>query len=143
MSTEIKNSHCKRCGRILRNKVSIARGYGPTCYRLSQQNEMERGNISDIKIKSELDFLKCEIKMLKRLLKQAKCNSIHNNNISDPIERIKRDEHRPERNESKIAMSNVIGELKSLFKNGNYRDLLVAVPANDLLQSKPLMESVV
>ena len=143
MSNEIKISHCKRCGRVLRNKESIIRGYGPTCYRLSQQKELESEITSDFNLKSEIDFLKCEVKMLKRMLRHVKCNTIHNNNVSDPIERIKRDEHRPERNESKISMSNVIGELKSLFKNGNYRDLLIAVPANELLQTKTMMECVI
>ena len=44
---EIEISHCKRCGRKLTNKESITRGYGPTCYRASQQTEKKEKHKQD------------------------------------------------------------------------------------------------
>ena len=51
--------------------------------------------------------MKCEINMLKRLFRQVQCNTVHKISV-DPIERIKRDDHRPERDKNKVSMNIVI-----------------------------------
>jgi hypothetical protein len=94
---------CKRCGRPLTSELSIKRGYGPTCY---QKN----------KLTDEIDFLKCEVKMLKRLFRQAKFST-----TVEPIERVKKVEIRAKLSES--PMGAVMEELKDLFLSG--RSILV------------------
>ena len=111
---------CKRCGRKLTSEESIKRGYGMTCYRIIQLQNQE----TKPETNQELAFLKCEIKMLKRMFKQIKTSGV----IIDPIERIKQDNHRPERDANRGDMANVITEMKEIFNNiENIYDLLTPV----------------
>ena len=138
---------CKRCGRALTSPESIKRGYGPKCFKITQlqeksqevkiQNEVQKIEISEQKntpkehmITSEIDFLKCEINMIKRQLKQAQYGTIVHE--SRPIERIRREEHRPERNVNMTNFSTVINELKTIFTQGDPKKMLIHVPKEEL-----------
>ena len=63
-------SNCKKCGRVLTNPKSIELGYGKICYRSIQLMEPEED------LRAEIDFLKCEINTLKRLIWAVK-NWVH------------------------------------------------------------------
>ena len=113
---------CKRCGRPLRSAKSIKLGYGPTCYRLSKNQD----NL--INIEQEITFLKIELKTLKKLLRDLRSTSIiasqHSPTIG--ITRIKCEENNLERDEHRGLMRDVLKELKNCFQecNGNIKSLL-------------------
>jgi len=138
---------CKRCGRTLRSQESIKRGYGPKCFKITQLQETTQEKkiiideqkithdeqkiiYEDQNISSEIDFLKCEINMIKRQLKQTQYKSIAHE--SRPIERIRREEHRPERNINMTNFSTVINELKTIFTQGDPKKLLIHVPKEEV-----------
>jgi len=138
---------CKRCGRTLRSQESIKRGYGPKCFKITQLQEInkeqeiiideEKNTIDEPKIiseeqtiSSEIDFLKCEINMIKRQLRQAQYKPIIHE--SRPIERIKREEHRPERNINMTNFSTVINELKTIFTQGDPKRMLIHIPKEEV-----------
>lgn len=112
---------CKRCGRTLKSPESIKRGYGLKCFKIIQLQE----NSNDAKLTNEINFLKCEINMIKRQLKQSK-NIIYNKNL-EPIERIKKDLERPERDSNKVNFNVVIKELKVIFNNGDLKKYLTPI----------------
>ena len=108
---------CKRCNRILKNKLSIDRGFGETCYRIFKLQETKLE--INPEINTEIDFLKMEIKMLKRMIK-----NIQVNNAVIPIERIK--QNRPEQKISgnqnnygkvMIEMKDVFNKMKNGYKH--------------------------
>ncbi|MFX1274671.1 MAG: DUF6011 domain-containing protein [Promethearchaeota archaeon] len=122
----MEKTNCKRCGRALRSQESIKRGYGPKCFKITQLQEKTQ----ETKITSEIDFLKCEINMIKRQLRQSQNNIIVHK--AQPIEKINRDEHRPERNLNKANFSVVIKELKDMFTQGDPRKMLMHVPREEI-----------
>ena len=125
---------CKRCGRKLSNKLSIERGYGAKCYKIIQFQETK----PEIKpeINQEIAFLKCEIKTIKRMFKQIRTSGV----IVDPIERIRQDEQRPEREPNKCNMASVITELKERFsKIENVFDLLSPINPIETPIAPPIM----
>ena len=126
---------CKRCNRVLKNPLSIEKGYGDTCFRIIQlQQEKE----PKIEVNQELSFIKCEINMLKRMFKNIQTNGI----IIDPIERIKNDNHRPERDLNKGNMANVITEMKEIFSRiKNVYEILTPIQGRTTIESPPLMEA--
>jgi len=92
---------------------------------------------------SEIDFLKCEINFLKRQFRELKASgSILN---IDPIERIKQDDHRPERNQFKVEFTVVIQELKVIFKgeNFNYHEILKPVNPRTDIENSPILEEII
>ena len=114
---------CKRCGRPLRSAKSIKLGYGPTCYRLSKIQD------NPFNIEQEITFLKIEIKTLKKLLRELKTVNLSSGQ-SPSIIRINRDYKRPEQDQSKGQMREVLQELKSCFQdcNGDVKRLLTPIP---------------
>lgn len=53
---------CLRCGRALKNKNSIKRGYGPGCYKKIKskkvgENKVEIDNQERIEVKGQIDIL--------------------------------------------------------------------------------------
>ncbi|MFX0081584.1 MAG: DUF6011 domain-containing protein [Candidatus Hodarchaeota archaeon] len=112
---------CKRCGRVLKSTKSIKLGYGPTCYRISKFHD----NAININIEEEIKFLKIEIKMLKKIIRDIKANNFTSNQ-SIPILRIKKEHSNLEKNRNKSQMIEVIQELKNLFQNcnGDIKNLL-------------------
>ncbi len=119
---------CKRCGRKLTSAKSIKLGYGPTCYKkITIQESLQ---VDSNKIEEELKFLKIELKMVKKTLRELRTNPIQSNEVissqASPIVRIRREESRPERDASKGRMREVIQELKACFQNcnGDVRSLL-------------------
>jgi hypothetical protein len=131
--------YCKRCGRALKAAKSIKLGYGPTCYRKKKLEE------NSPMVEEELKFLKVEIKMLKRIIRELRAyvidaNIIHtnidnsniikaNNFITSPqtlITNIIKVESRINRDTGKRAMREVIQELKTCFQNcnGDIRSIL-------------------
>jgi hypothetical protein len=129
--------YCKRCGRALKAAKSIKLGYGPTCYRKKKLDE------SSLTLEEELKFLKIEIKMLKKIIRELKAHvidtNISNSNIIKannfipsqqiPIVRSIKEESRPKRNIGKGDMREVIQELKACFQkcNGDVRSLLSSI----------------
>lgn len=133
-------TNCKRCGKELKSPKSIKLGYGRICHRIItlQESKIEipseiaefndvieliDDNNSNIRIENTemLDevlnavrFLKCEIKMMKMQMKSMKQNGIVK---QDAIERIIRDEERPERNNNMSNMANVRKEFEELVSN--------------------------
>ena len=131
-------SKCKRCGKELRSQESIKRGYGKTCYRIVQLQEVKESEVKP-KINQEIAFLKMEIKMLKRMMKQIKTNGVK----VESIERIKPEESRPERTENKNNMSGVITEMKEIFnENFNFRDYLKPINPIEIPIIHPIMVEV-
>ena len=123
---------CKRCNRILRNKLSIERGYGAKCYKIIQLNNIEKSKPG---INQEIAFLKCEIATLKRMFKQIKVGVVIN-----PIERIKQEEQRPERTENKGNMASVITEMKEIFSRiENVYDYLKPIDPIEMPVNPPIM----
>ena len=112
---------CLRCGKKLTNEKSIKLGYGKTCYILHQH---ENNSNSNNEITNTLNFLKCEINMIKNQLSQLKNNGISQN---IPIERIKQSTNTiMSKDENK--MNDVIKEMKELFVSvSNVRELLIHV----------------
>ncbi len=126
---------CLRCGRILTSKESIERKYGKTCWNIIQLQKNDRN------VDQELQFLKYEINFLKRQLKELKQNgSIVN---IETIERIKPDEHRPERNQFKVQFNNVVvKELKFIFQDKNnfdYHNILSPVNSRTQIEDSPII----
>lgn len=125
---------CKRCGRKLTSAKSIKLGYGPTCYKKKKLEE------HSLIFKEELKFLKVEIKMLKKIIRELKPKIIDTNIINSniikalnfipsqqiPITRIIKEESQPNRNADKRNMREVIQELKICFQkcNGDIRSML-------------------
>ncbi|MFX1457682.1 MAG: hypothetical protein ACFFDB_20130, partial [Promethearchaeota archaeon] len=82
----------------------------------------------------EIKFLKIEIKMVKKILRELKAKE--STSYQTPtIERIKKQERTPERNSNKLQMTEVIQELKSCFQNcnGNVKSLLTPIPIENTL----------
>ena len=113
---------CLRCNRILTSKESIKRKYGKTCFRIvnSQKPKQE--------INETVEFMKLELKMLKRQINELK---IHGIKQSDTIERLKQDKIQVQTVE-KVNFSNVMSELKDIFNktNGNWKKILKPINSN-------------
>jgi transcription elongation factor Elf1 len=110
---------CKRCGRELKSAKSIKLGYGPTCYRIIKFHD------NPINIQEEIKFLKIEINLLKKVIRELKSNKSISYQTS-PIIKIRNQENHLERDVNKGNMKEVIHELKSCFQNcnGDVRSLL-------------------
>ncbi|MFX1406861.1 MAG: DUF6011 domain-containing protein [Promethearchaeota archaeon] len=128
---------CKRCGRVLKSPKSIKLGYGPTCYRIIKFHD------NPLNIQEEIKFLKLEINMLKKALRELKSNNFTPNQDS-PILRIRKEETGSERDVNKNQMKAVIQELKSQFQNcnGDVRSLLKPIQIESNLM-KPSQVAVV
>ncbi|MFW9881365.1 MAG: DUF6011 domain-containing protein [Candidatus Thorarchaeota archaeon] len=124
---------CNRCGRPLRSTESIKKGYGPKCFKIIQLQKKSPEN----ELKTEIDFLKCEINMIKRQLKNSQ--SISPGPRSEPIDRIKREENLPERNKDITNFNMVINELKTIFNQGDPKKNLAHIPNNIVKTQKLLM----
>lgn len=126
---------CLRCNRVLTAKESIERGYGLKCYRIVQLNAQRTNNDTDIQ------FLKCEINMLKRQYKELKAKGF----IAgiEPIERIGEDQHRPERDPFKIEFNIVVKELKIVLQGDNfdYHKILKPIDVREEPEKPPVIES--
>lgn len=103
----------------MKSARSIKLGYGPTCYRIKTLNE------NPVNIEEEIKFLKIEVKMVKKILKELRSSEFIPNQTS-PIIKIKKDESLPERENNRGQMREVIQELKTCFQNcnGDVRNLL-------------------
>ena len=109
---------CKRCGRVLTSAKSIKLGYGPTCYRIVKFHD------NPINIEEEIKFLKLEINMLKRVIRELKPNKIISYQAT-PIIKIRNEERNVETDINKGQMKEVIQELKNFFQscNGDVKSL--------------------
>lgn len=125
---------CKRCGRILKNPESVKLGYGKTCYRIVQLQETIEPEVKP-EVNQEIAFLKIEIKTLKRMFKQIQIKG-----TIEPIERIKRDDHRPERDSNKGNFAGVMKEMKEMFsKIESVYELLTPVNGRNEIEAPPLI----
>ena len=120
---------CLRCNKELRNENSKKFGYGKTCYRIIQmEKQLKVENIDSDKIKELteiIQFLKCEINMIKTQMKTLKMNSSITVNS---IERIKSEVKRPEQNLKINDMNNCLKEMKELFnQNTDIKSFLVHI----------------
>lgn len=126
---------CKRCGRALKSIESVKRGYGATCYRIFKLQEKPEPEVKP-EVNSEIAFLKLEIKTLKRMFRNIQIKG-----TIEPIERIKRDDHRPERDSNKGNFAGVMTEMKSIFKlqeNFHYTDILKP-EVRECIESPPVL----
>ena len=107
--------YCLRCGKKLTNPISKERGFGSTCFRIKQ---LEGKNKFNKELLREINFLKCEIKMLKNLYHNIKTNG--NIYHEDTIERIRREEtakvEDPLLSKYRNAFRECIVELKEVLK---------------------------
>lgn len=112
----MSHDHCLRCGKKLTNLLSRERGFGRTCFSIKQ---LEDKNKVNEEVLGEINFLKCEIKMLKRLYNQIKLNGIKYPKEA-ALERIKREEtvkiEDPLLREYRNAFEECISELKEVLK---------------------------
>ena len=110
---------CKRCGRVLKSPKSIKLGYGPTCYRLIKLHD------NPLNIQEEIKFLKVEMNMLKKILRELKADRTTSYHTA-PIIDIKKEESSSGRDVNKYQMIEVIQELKNCFQvcNGDVKRLL-------------------
>ena len=136
MSEKNKMHRCKRCNRILSHPESIQRGYGSTCYRIMQTNKDQEKN----QFQKEIQFLKCEIKFLKRQLQEIKQKGILLNNF-ESIERIKQEDFTPEKNKFKMNFNFVIKELKIMFDGDSfdYHKILRPIDSREMIEESPLL----
>jgi len=104
------------------------------------QHDLDPGELLDNN--SEIQFLKCEIAFLKRQFKELKANGSISN--LDPIERIKQDDHRPERSQFKVQFNFVINELKMIFKEEifDYHEILRPVEPRTTIEKSPILEEI-
>ncbi|MFX1378551.1 MAG: DUF6011 domain-containing protein [Promethearchaeota archaeon] len=127
---------CKRCGRVLKSAKSIKLGYGPTCYRIVKFHD------NPINIEEEIKFLKIEINMLKKVVRDLKSNKLISYQGS-PIIKIRNEESKLERDINKGQMKEVIQELKNCFQNcnGDVKSLLkpIHIGSNLIKTSKLAM----
>ncbi len=121
------NLKCKRCNRELKSKESQERGYGKTCYRIVNLSKQEKP-IDDI------TFLKMEINMLKKMLRNLTKNGIK------AIERIKNDS--PKRNEQVSQFNECVRELKGIFncEQWDYRNVLVPINPRETIENPPIAQ---
>jgi hypothetical protein len=110
---------CKRCGRVLKATKSIKLGYGPTCYKKIKNQE------NYVNLEEEVNFLKIEIKTLKKLLNELRFNQVISTEVS-PIMRIRNEVRVQENDVKKCQMREVLLELKDKFQacDGNIKYLL-------------------
>lgn len=114
---------CKLCGRVLSNPESKKLGYGKKCFRIKQLQENDHKDRQElIELKQKWNQLSLKYSILERKLNKLIENGIQTNNIvksnMEAIERIKLDDHRPERNNNQVNMVVVIQELKIVFNEG-------------------------
>ena len=106
---------CQRCGRELTNPKSIELGYGSKCYRIIQlQKPVEYTN-------DTLSFLKMEVSMLKRQIKELKINGITHGFAIERIIKTKVSKDDP----TFMEMGVVVKEMKSIFADPNWKDKLL------------------
>ena len=129
---------CKRCNRILKNKLSIEHGYGDKCYRIIQLNKKEPNESIIDELLNRVRKLELDNSFMKHQLKHK---TIVNSNV-ESIERIKLDEQRPERNEFKIQFNVVVKELKIVFNKDNfdYHDILEPINVREIIEKPPMIE---
>ena len=121
------HTYCLRCGKKLTNEKSIKLGYGKICYALHQQeNRLNTNN----EIINTLNFLKCEINMLKNQLKLLKINGISQIESIERIKQIKQINNEFTPNELNYR-NNVLNELKEIFVSvSNVQELLIHIEIN-------------
>lgn len=129
---------CKRCNRILKNKLSIEHGYGAKCYRIIQLNKKEPNESIIGELLNRVRKLELDNSFMKHQLKHK---TIIDSEI-EPIERIKPDEQRPEREPFKIQFNVVIKELKIVFNKDNfdYHDILEPINVRETIEKPPMIE---
>lgn len=99
---------CKDCGKIyLRPSWAHKHSekFSHTIQEVNDQLEQEKQH-------QEIDFLKCEVSFLKHQFKELKNKGFMVSPKGNAIEKIKQDEHRPERDQFKGQFNVVIKELK-------------------------------
>jgi hypothetical protein len=113
---------CKRCGRVLKATRSIKLGYGPTCYNKIKNQE------NHVNLEEEVNFLKIEIKTLKKLLNELRVNQVISTEVS-PIKRIRSEVRVQENDDRKCQMREVLLELKSRFQScdGDIKNMLTPI----------------
>ncbi len=129
------SNNCKRCGKELRSAESIKRGMGKTCWRISQLQQVKQPEVKP-EINQEIAFLKCEIKTLKRMIKNIQINGSR----AKPIERIKFDRPEQKIGMNKSNFGSVLSEMKEMFNSvENVYDLLCPINARTSIEAPPIL----
>lgn len=102
------------------------------------KEEHEKTEASVQGIVNDIQFMKCELNFLKHQFKAMKNNGT--NGYTTPIERIKQDNHRPERNLNKTNFGSVITEMKKMFSRiENVCELLNPVNGRNSIETPPVI----
>ena len=111
----IRHQKCLRCGRKLTSEKSIALGYGSKCYRITLlQKPVEDTN-------SDISFLKMEITMLKRQIKELKLSGVKHDVAIERIVNTTVSKNDPEF----VEMGQVVREMKSIFSDPEWKSKLL------------------
>ena len=119
---------CLRCGRVLISEKSKILGYGKTCQRILllhgekiiQEENKEISKLEGDKNIPDIEELVNRVRSLEldnNFIKHQLKHKIIISNNSEDIERIKQDNHRPERDEVKVQFNIVVKELKIILQS--------------------------
>ncbi len=133
---------CKRCNRILKNKLSIEREYGETCYRIfklseaSEQKQLNNSVLEELlnrvrKLELDNNFMKYQLKH-KSFVKSK--DSELDWDIPKEIKEVK--------NVYEIKFNVIVKELKVIFTDDfNYHDILKPIdPIEEIVDPPVLIE---
>ena len=111
---------CKRCGRELRSKESIERGYGATCYQAFLLNqEASKPHEEYQELKNKWNQLSLKYSSLERKLNKSMAGGIKHNPDAD-LEWRKKEVQEKKETVMYVNMKFVISELNGRFKLENF-----------------------
>lgn len=102
---------CKKCGRYITKSDYIEFGYNKKCYDIIH---LQKNDVVPDDFKSDMNFMKMEIKFLKRQINEIKNCGFSN---IEAIERLKKETKKPEQEPNQINMFIIIKELKIKLNN--------------------------
>ena len=142
---------CKRCGRILRNKESIKRGYGKTCYNIMQLNqEQNKPNEELIELKNKWNQLSLKFSILEKKFNQLIEDGLVSQNV-ESIKRIKPNNSKNMRDlpyllknlgkyQNNKTFTFLVKELKTIFhENFDYHEILNPINIREKPEEPPLI----
>jgi len=113
--------NCLRCGRQIKKKSSIERGYGERCFRIVNLQKPA------VDTESEISFLKMEITMLKRQIKELKVSGVQRD-----VEIVRIQKKAGQVSSEELKLKGMIHqELISIFSDPDWKAKLL-VNVNDL-----------
>jgi len=129
---------CKRCNRILKNKLSIEHGYGDKCYRITQLNKKEPNESVIDELLNRVRKLELDNSFMKHQLK----HKIIVRHSDEELDWDIKPEIKQKRDEFKIEFNVVVKELRIIFNKDNfdYHDILEPINARETIEKPPMIE---